>query len=339
MTQYPRIKPILAAVGVVIGTVMSVNAHAQSPTCELDRPMKFGGMNWESNQILVNVERYIVEHGYGCQTQVEQGDTLPMFAALQRGDVDINSEIWITQMQEPWDEAIAAGKIKAVGTVFTGTDGWYVPRYTAEKLPQLRSATDLKGLHEAFIDNEDPGKGRIYGCAAGWTCGTINANLLKAFNLQDEYLVYSPGNAAAQRAAITSAYKRKKDIVFYYWTPTSLVGSLDLVKLKMPPVDEKALACITDPKCESPQPTGLAEYPVVTAVNSQFAQRAPQLTAFLAKVNVPEEKLTATLGHMENEGLELEEASLYFLQTYPDIWTKWVPADVAQRVQGKLSSS
>ena len=26
-----------------------------------------------------------------------------------------------------------------------------------------------------------------------------------------------------------SAYKRKQDVVFYYWYPTPLVGSMDLV--------------------------------------------------------------------------------------------------------------
>lgn len=338
MIRRMHIKKTISAASLILGTALSVNAHAQSPTCELDRPVKFGGMNWESNLMLVGVERYIVEHGFGCKTQVEQGDTLPMFAALQRGDVDINAEIWITQMQEPWDRAIAAGKVKPVGTVFSGTDGWYVPRYTAEKFPQLRKAADLKGLHEAFIDDEDPGRGRIYGCAVGWTCGTINANLLKAFDLQDEYLVYSPGNAAAQRAAITSAYKRKKDIAFYYWTPTSLVGSLDLVKLELPPVDPERLACITDPKCANPQPTGLAEYPVVTAVNTDFAQRAPKLISFLSKVQVPEALLTQTLGHMERESLEIEEASLYFLEQHPQVWKKWVPSEVAERVDQALGS-
>ncbi|WP_459618625.1 ABC transporter substrate-binding protein [Bordetella sp. 2513F-2] len=332
-----RLNRILAAASLILGTASGVNAHAQSPACELDRPMKFGGMNWESNLMLVEVQRYIVEHGYGCKTSVEQGDTLPMFAALQRGDVDVNTEVWISQMQQAWDEALAAGKVQALGTVFTGTDGWYVPRYTADRFPQLRRVADLKGLHDAFVDDEDPQKGRIYGCAVGWTCGTINANLLKAFGLQDEYLVYSPGNAAAQRAAIVSAYKRKKDIVFYYWTPTSLIGSLDLVKLELPPVNQRALACITDPKCQDPQPTGLAAYPVVTAVNTAFVARAPRLAEFLSKVNVPEAAVTEALGQMERERLEIDEAAMYFLKKYPEVWNKWVPADVALRVRNELA--
>ncbi|EWM40324.1 substrate binding domain of ABC-type glycine betaine transport system family protein [Bordetella holmesii 70147] len=37
-----------------------------------------------------------------------------------------------------------------------------------------------------------------------------------------------------QKAALMSAYKRKQDVVFYYWFPTPLVGAMDLVKLKCP---------------------------------------------------------------------------------------------------------
>ncbi|CAM3942229.1 ABC transporter substrate-binding protein [Bordetella tumulicola] len=339
MVRRMHIKRILAATSLAAGAMFSLNAHAETPTCELDRPIKFGGMNWESNLLIVDIERYIVEHGYGCKTDVEPGDTLPMFAALQRGDVDINAEVWSTQMQKAWDEAIAEGKIKQIGEVFSGTDGWYIPRYTAEKYPDLRKVADLKGRHELFLDDEEPTKGRLYGCAVGWTCGNLSANLIKAFKLQDEYLVYSPGSSASQRAAITSAYKRKKDIVFYYWTPTSLAGSLDLVKLELPPVDEKALECFKDAQCADPQPTGIAPYTVKTAVNVKFADSAPQLIAFLAKINFPEKTVTEVLGHMENEGMEVEEAALYFLKTHPDLWTKWVPADVAERVRNKLAAS
>jgi len=336
MTYRMRINQTFIAATLLVGATLGFDARAQAPSCELDRPVKFGGMNWESNLMLVGVQRFIVEHGYGCKTQMEQGDTLPMFAALQRGDVDINTEVWITQMQAPWDKAVASGKIKQVGTVFTGTDGWYVPRYTAEKYPDLKRAQDLVGRKDVFADSEDPGRGRIYGCAIGWTCGTLTSNLARAFKLDDEYTVYSPGSSAAQRAAIVSAYKRKRDIVFYYWTPTSLIGSLDLVKLEMPPADDKKLECIADPKCADPQPTGLQPYPVATAVNTDFAAKAPTLVEFLSRVSVPEDTLTNALGHMERAGLEMSEASTYFMKQYPDVWKNWVPADVAARVAQKL---
>ena len=88
-----------------------------------------------------------------------------------------------------------------------------------------------------LADPEEPGRGRIYGCPAGWACGTLNENLLRALKLDRDYAMFAPGSGAAQKAAIVSAYKRKRDIVFYYWTPTSLVGALDLVKLDVRPAD------------------------------------------------------------------------------------------------------
>ena len=160
----------------------------------------------------------------------------------------------------------------------------------------------------------------------------MTRNQIRAHGLDGEYNAYSPGNAAAQRAAITSAYKRKRDVVFYYWTPTSLAGSLDLVKLELPPVDKKKTACIADPDCANPQPSGFESYPVKTVVNSGFAEQAPTLVAFLAKVNVPDTDISKILGRMDEEGLEIQEAAHLFLKEHGDTWRKWVPDDVAQRV-------
>ena len=64
-----------------------------------------------------------------------------------------------------------------------------------------------------------------------------STNLFHALKLDDSYTLYSPGTGAAQKAALMSAYKRKQNVVFYYWSPTPLVGAMDLVKLDMPPYD------------------------------------------------------------------------------------------------------
>src|SRR3546814_17784290 len=84
-----------------------------------------------------------------------------------------------------------------------------------------------------------------------------------------------------------SAYKRKQNVVFYYWYPTPLVGALDLVKLEMPPYDAEKHKCLTAPKCANPQPSAYPENPVFTAVNTDFLKKAPQLTDFLSKLSIP----------------------------------------------------
>ncbi|KOF52817.1 MULTISPECIES: ABC transporter substrate-binding protein [unclassified Achromobacter] len=312
-------------------------AHAAA-ACEVSRPVRFSGLNWESNLVLAGIERFVLEHGYGCKTTVEIGETLPMLAALQRGDVDITPEVWPGQIEGAWKKALASGKVKGVGHVYDAGEGWYVPRYTVERHPGLKSAADLARYKEAFADPEEPGRGRIYGCPAGWACGTLNENLLRALGLERDYTLFAPGSGAAQKAAIMSAYKRKRDIVFYYWTPTSLVGALDLVKLELPPFDQAAYTCMTDPKCEHPVPTEFKPNPVVTGMNADFARQAPRIAEFLGRLSIPAPAIDDTLGWLENEGKEPDDAARYFLRRYAEVWKAWVPADAAQRVQAALDA-
>lgn len=326
----------LAAAAAVCLAFASIPAQAAEPVCEIDTPVRFSGLNWESNLLLVEIERFIVEHGYGCDTDSVPGETLAMLAALQRGDVEVTPEIWPGQIEVPWKKALDSKKVIGVGHVFDAGEGWYIPRYTAEKFPELKRAADLPRFKEHFTDPEDPSKGRIYGCPAGWACDTLNVNLLRGLKLEDDYTLFAPGAGAAQKAAIVSAYKRKRDIVFYYWTPTALVGALDLVKLELPAYDEKAYTCLTDAKCENPVPTEFRVNKAVTGLNADFSAKAPKLTEFFTKLNMPEAVIDDTLGWMEREEAEADDAARYFFKEHAEVWRAWLPADAAERVQKAL---
>ncbi|MDK7178457.1 glycine betaine ABC transporter substrate-binding protein, partial [Micrococcus luteus] len=104
----------------------------------------------------------------------------------------------------------------------------------------------LVKFKEEFKDPEDPSKGRFYGCPAGWACEVVSTNLFNALELGDDFTYYQPGTGAAQKAALMSDYRRKNNIAFYYWYPTPLVGSLDLVELELPEYDEAKHKCLTD---------------------------------------------------------------------------------------------
>ncbi|MDQ8030516.1 MAG: ABC transporter substrate-binding protein [Bordetella sp.] len=331
-----RFTPVKTLAATAMMFAFAGAAHAADAQCELKRPVKFGGMNWESNLVLVDIQRFIMEKGYGCKTETLPTETLPALAALERGDLDINSEIWLNSVADPWERAEKTGKVKRIGDVYMGGEAWFIPRYTAERLPELKSAADLPKFKDEFTDPEEPSKGRFYGCPAGWGCEVVSNNLFHALKLDDSFTLYSPGTGAAQKAALMSAYKRKQNVVFYYWYPTPLVGALDLVKLEMPPYDAEKHKCLTAPKCENPQPSAYPENPVFTAVNTKFSQEAPKLTEFMSKVSIPLDQVNETLAHMEESGDETGDVAQWFLKNKSDVWTKWVPADVAQRVQAAL---
>lgn len=323
---------VLLALSGIAGT-----AQAQSaPECEVSRPVNFGGMNWESNLVLVDVQRFILEQGYGCKTDVLPTETLPALAALERGDLDVNTEIWLNSVAEPWTKAESGGKVKRVGELYMGGEAWYIPRYTAERYPELKSAADLPKFKDKFADPEEPGKGRFYGCPAGWGCEVVSSNLYRALGLEDSFTLYSPGTGAAQKAALTSAYKRKQDIIFYYWSPTPLVGAMDLVELELPPYDKAKHECLTAPKCANPEPSAYPENPVFTGLNVAFAEKAPVLTEFFTKMSVPLPVMNATLAHLEETGDDAGDVAQWFLKNHGDVWKQWVPEDVATRVQAAL---
>lgn len=326
----------LAILSACVGTAQAAAKPATPVQCEIDRPVKFGGMNWSSNLVMVELERFIMEKGYGCRTQVLPVETLPALAALERGDLDINSEVWLNSVADPWAKAVKTGKVARIGELYQGGEAWFIPRYTAERLPGLKSVADLPKYKKEFQDPEEPSKGRFYTCPAGWGCEVTNSNLYRAFKLHKSYTLYSPGTGAAQKAAIMSAYQRKQNIVFYYWYPTPLVGALDLVKLKMPPYDAKTHPCLTSPSCKNPQPSGYPANPVFTAVSTKFEKQAPKLTEFLSKVSIPLPEVNATLAHMQKTGDEAPDVAKWFLKNEGATWKQWVPADVAQRVQAAL---
>lgn len=321
---------------VMVGFVPAVAQAADAPECELDRQMRFGGMNWESNLVLVEIERFIVKHGYGCDSEVLPTETLPALAALQRGDLDINSEIWLNSTLDPWTKAEESGKVKRIGDIYMGGESWFIPKYTADRLPDLKKASDLPKYWEEFKDPEDPSKGLFYGCPAGWGCEVVSTNLFKSLGLEDTYNLLSPGTGATQKAALTSSYQREENVVFYYWFPTPLVGSMDLVELELPEYDAEKQKCLTNPDCEDPQPTAYPDNPVFTAVTTEFTETAPKMTEFLSKVSMSADEMGEVMGYMEENQAEPEPTAEWFLKNKQDIWVNWLPEDVAERVKAAL---
>lgn len=311
-------------------------ATAAEPVCEIDRTINFGGMSWESNLVLTDVQRLILENGYGCKTEVLPTETLPALAALERGDLDVNTEIWLNSMGKIWYDAEETGKVIRSGELFLGGESWFIPKYVQERLPELKTAADLAKFKDEFHDPETPDKGRFYGCPAGWACEVVSTNLFNALELEDTFTYYQPGTGAAQKAALMSEYRRKNNIAFYYWYPTPLVGSLDLVELELPEYDQERHTCLTDVNCEDPQPNAYPNNPVFTALNAEFAEAAPQLKAFFDKGEVPLDVINETLAEMEDSGDDSIDVAKWFLAQYPEVWTKWVPEDIAKRVQASL---
>src|SRR5688572_17561013 len=64
-----------------------------------------GEMNWGSAQVIANVEKFVLEAGYGCQVELIQTSTVPaMTSMVEKGEPDIATEIWINSVKEMFNK-------------------------------------------------------------------------------------------------------------------------------------------------------------------------------------------------------------------------------------------
>jgi glycine betaine/proline transport system substrate-binding protein len=334
---------LLPAIFIAVG-----QAHA-APGCELDRPVRFAGNDWASHQFHVAVASHILGKGYGCKVTSVPGTTQPLLYALGKGDVDILMELWKENNVEIWSKMEKSGRaIETKGVSIQGAiQAWWVPRYLVEgdakrgiqsQAPGLRRVSDLPKYKALFRDPEQPSKGRFYNCKLGWNCEKVNSRKLEAYGLLAHYTNFRAGSGAALDAAIASAYKRGRPVVFYYWGPTWVLGKYDLLRLEEPAYDK----AVWDKLDQAASGVGLeaCAYPtirVTIAVNKAFAEAAPRLVRFLDRYRMQDDLVNKALVLMrETRDRTGARAARDFLRKHPEIWTDWVPAEVAARVKASL---
>ena len=310
--------------------------------CGVDRPILFGGLDWDSNAFHTEVARIILERGYGCDTDVLPGTSLPLLQGLARGDVDILMEVWQDNVTVAWTDSLERGLVVDLGVNFPdAVQGWYVPRYLIEgdaarnieaAAPGLKSVRDLPKYKDLFRDPEQPEKGRFYNCIAGWACEVNNSDKLISYGLSESYTNFHPGTGAALAAAIASAYRRGAPLLTYYWGPTWVLGSYDLVKLEEPAYTPEAWQAFV----ANPRSAPAVAYPksvVVVGANSEFAASAPGVIRFLTDYETTSKMVSDALSYMQaNPGSTARDAAEYFIVQYPEVWHQWVSPAVAANV-------
>ena len=318
---------------------------ARSQACEVSEPIVFAGLNWDSNEFHTAVAQRILRDGMGCSVDKIPGATIPLHNGMIKGDIHIIMEIWLANESKVWLDGVAAGKVSAIGVnMADAVQAWYIPRYLVEgpnaPAKGLRSVADLPRFKGLFADPEEPGKGRFYNCMAGWACETLNTKRLAGYGLSEHFTNVRPGSGAALDAAIISALKRRKPIVFYYWGPSWLLGqhAEELIALEEPSFDAQkwaALVAATD-SAKVKAATAFPVVDIVIGVNQAFIQKAPTIAQFLRQYRTNTRLVSEALASMQTGKLSADAAARLFLMKHPEVWERWVSPDVARRVRSSL---
>lgn len=300
--------------------------------------IRFADASWDSIQVHNRIAGFIVKHGYGYDVDYITGDTIMLVTGLIEGDVDVDMESWTENIQELYDKGVNAGKIIDVGSNFPDNwQGWLVPTYMIKGdnkrgikpvAPDLQSVFDLAKYWQLFKDPENPSKGRFYNSIPGWGCTKINSEKLKAYGLDKTFNDFITGSDAALAGSMAAAVKRGKSWVGYYWEPTWVLGKLDMTRLEEPPYSDE---CWNKNK-------GCAykSVHVNILINNSMLKKAPAVVEMLKKYETTTAMANEFLAYMQDTKGKSEDGAIWFLKNKENVWTTWVPADVAQKVKAAL---
>ncbi len=325
----------LLAIG--LGLILCVSASvAVAADCG---KVTIGEMNWGSAQVIANVEKFVLEAGYGCQVELIQTSTVPAVTSMiEKGEPDIASEIWINSVKEVFEKGIQDGLVVSAGNVLSdgGVEAWWIPKYFSEANPDIKTIQDVIANAQKFQDPEDPSKGRFYSCPSGWACKIINGNLFRAYGMEKSFTNFDPGSAEGLAGSIAKAYERKEPWFGYYWAPTSVLGKYPMVQVKLGEFNAEGHPCNTKENCDSPHAGRYPPSQVLAATTKKFADSNKPVFEFLQKISIPNNVMNTVLAWGEDNQAEGNEMAGYFIQTYGDLWTSWLPSAVADKVKAAL---
>lgn len=293
---------------------------------------------WDSIRFHNSIAQRILEEGYGYETEVTVGSTPATLEGLRQGDINVYMEVWTDNVKELYKEMTDAGDIEKVSTNFNdNSQGLYVPTYVIEGdeergieplAPDLKTVEDLKKYPEVFPDPEDSSKGRIVGAPTGWAVNETMTAKYETYGLGETFSYISPGSDSSAVATLVDAYEKGDGWVGYYWSPTWVTAKYDLTLLEEPEYNEE--------QWNEDFGTAFPPNDVVVAVHKDMPKQAPEVVEFLKNYETSNDLTEEALNYMNENDASAEEAADWWMKQHEDIWTTWVPEDIAEKVKSSL---
>jgi len=320
---------------------------ASSPAPAKKPTIRIVDTQFESGWINNAIAKFVIEKGYGYPVETVEVTTVVGQASLAKGDLDLNMELWQQNNINWYNEETAKGNLINLGVTYEGGPQFFIiPQWVANQY-NIKTVEDMKRpeVVQLFRDPEDPKKGAFINCIIGWNCDANNRAKFKAYGLDQFYNLISPGTGAALDAALAGAQTKKAPVFGYYWSPTSLMGAYDWYILEEPRYTGECWAEVirgSDDRSYTPkQACAYETLPVEKGIHKGMLTKAPDVVEMLRKMNVGLEPLNRTAAWAVENDIQghWDKAAGYYLKTYEERWTQWMPADNVEKVKEALATA
>ena len=216
---------------------------------------------WAGSTANTYIAKNVLEDKLGCEVEVTKITEIPAFQAMADGKTDAVLEDW--QHTDQYAQYIdKAGTVVQGGPLgVEGHIGWFIPKFVMDEHPEFKTWEGLKGEEDVF-NNEFLGGDPSY--------VQKDKELIEALGLDLKHV--TAGAEPAQVARWSQAYKQKKPVLFYWYTPQYLNQQYDLAEVKLPPRTDANKDCKDDAK-EGGDPEQYKCAYDVTIINKLFSKK------------------------------------------------------------------
>ncbi|MEU3043809.1 glycine betaine ABC transporter substrate-binding protein, partial [Streptomyces diastaticus] len=263
---------------------------------EAERTMEVAWFPWEEDIAATYLWKHVLEER-GYKMNLRQFEVGPMYAAMSRGQIDVQFDAWLPNTQKKYwdkyqDELVDLGD-------------WYGPTSLELAVPDyvkdVKSLADLKGKGEQF-------DGRIVGIEAGTeTMDILKNKVVPGYGLSDEYKVVD-SSTPGMLAELKRAYAKKEPIAVMLWTPHWAYNEYKLNKLE-------------DPKKLFGEGDRLR-----TVAHKSFTENYPVASDWFRDFKLSEEQLAGLENEIQKRGTGKEEQAVdAWLKKHPELVDELAP--------------
>ncbi|WP_336208272.1 ABC transporter substrate-binding protein [Nonomuraea sp. LPB2021202275-12-8] len=270
---------------------------------------------WVGYEASANVVAYLLKNELGYTVELPEIKEQLAWEGFGTGDVDVIIENWghpdlKKQFIEEKKIAVEAGSTGNKGVI-----GWYIPKWMAEKYPDITDYKNLNKYAHLFKTSESGDKGQLLFGDPSYVSN--EAALIK--NLKLDYKIVTGGSEAALIKGAQQAQAQQKPLLFYFWDPHWLFSKTELVRVKLPAYTE---GCDADPKkvaCDYP------EMDLDKIVSKKFADSGGKAYDLVKSFSWTNEDQNAVADDMTNNGMSGEEAAKKWVEANTAKWQAWIP--------------
>jgi glycine betaine/proline transport system substrate-binding protein len=270
---------------------------------------------WVGYEANAAVVAYLLEKELGYTVEKKELKEEISWQGFASGDVDVILENWGHEdLKKKYIEQDKVA-VEAGPTGNQGIIGWYVPKWMADKYPDITDYRHLNKYADLFKTSESGDKGQLLDGDPSYV--TNDEALVK--NLKLNFKVVYAGSEAALIKAAQQATAQQKPLLMYFYEPQWLFSQIELVRVKLPEYTE---GCDADPKkvaCDYPV------YELDKIVSKRFADTGGKAYELVKNFRWTNEDQNAVANDMTNNGMSAEEAAKKWVAANPDKWKAWLP--------------